>query len=540
MLILGALILGACQTSGRDIVRDTEEIAEVPPPPALPSVDEIQIALRAVPAREGVSALADRGFFRPSESDLAKIISGNTLKVVNSFSFYVDDTTIKLKEIALGGGLESRGTWTIKERNLCHSVREGHEFCTGVFFRNRTILCWPGIGWTPDDTNYIRHCALLAGDGSSPARGTSVASLDVLFDSSTPKPKPRKQAKAKPRKQAKAKSPPKDNLLTTLDKLFESPAPKAKEQTQAKANSPSIDQVLAALRGVPARDGIGELAKRGFLQPASDQLGHVISGNTLKINYSFSYYGKDKKIKLKENALGGGLESRGTWIVKEKALCHSVREGHEFCSGIFFRGGEILCWPGIGWSPDDIDYLRYCSVLAGDRTAPASGASVASRDVLFDSTAPKAKPRKQAKAKPKKQAKAKPPLIDRVLAALRGVPARDGIGELEKQGFTRPSERDLVKKITGNTLKVVNSFSFYGDDDKIKLKEIALGGGLESRGTWTIKERNLCHSVREGHEFCSGIFFRGGEILCWPGIGWAPDDTDYLRHCSILSGDTAG
>ena len=330
--------------------------------------------------------------------------------------------------------------------------------------------------------------------------------------------------------------------MTALGKIFESPVPKAKAQKQAKAKYPPIDQVLAALRGVPARDGISELEKRGFLQPTSNGLGQVISGNTLKINYSFSYYGQDKKIKLKENALGGGLESRGTWTVKEKALCHSVRGGHEFCSGVFFRGGEILCWPGIGWSPDDIDYLRYCSVLAGERTAPASGASVASRDVLFDSKAPKATPRKQAKAKakPRKQAKAKPPPIDQVLAALRGVPARDGIGELEKQGFTRPSERDLVKKIRGNTLKVVNSFSFYGDDDNIKLKEIALGGGLESQGTWTIKKRNLCHSVREDHEFCSGIFFRGKDILCWPGIGWAPDDTDYLRHCSILSGDTTG
>ena len=512
--------------------------------------------MRSVPGREGANELANRGFLRLSDSDLAKIISGNTLKVVNSFSYFGDDNKIKLKEIALGGGLESQGTWTIKKQNLCHSVREDHEFCTGVFFRNRTILCWPGIGWTPDDTNYIRHCALLAGDRTSPSRGTSVASRDVLFDSSTPKPKPRKlakvkakpkpkpkkQAKPKPKKQAKAKSPPKDNLLTALGKIFESPVPKAKAQKQAKAKYPPIDQVLAALRGVPARDGISELEKRGFLQPTSNGLGQVISGNTLKINYSFSYYGQDKKIKLKENALGGGLESRGTWTVKEKALCHSVRGGHEFCSGVFFRGGEILCWPGIGWSPDDIDYLRYCSVLAGDRTAPASGASVASRDVLFDSKAPKATPRKQAKAKakPRKQAKAKPPQIDQVLAALRGVPARDGIGELEKQGFTRPSERDLVKKIRGNTLKVVNSFSFYGDDDNIKLKEIALGGGLESQGTWTIKKRNLCHSVREDHEFCSGIFFRGKDILCWPGIGWAPDDTDYLRHCSILSGDTTG
>ena len=253
-------------------------------------------------------------------------------------------------------------------------------------------------------------------------------------------------------------------------------------------------------------------------------------GNTLKVVNSFSYYGKDNKIKLRENALGGGLESLGTWTIKEQALCHSVREGHEFCSGIFFRGRDILCWPGIGWSPDDTDYLRYCSVLAGDRTVPARGTAGEAGSVLYASAVPKAK----------KRAGPKPPSIDQILAALRGMPARDGIGELEKRGFTRPSARDLVKIIHGNTLKVVNSYSYYGDDYKIKLKEIALGGGLESRGTWTIKNSNLCHSVREGHEFCSGLFVRGRETLCWPGIGWSPDDTDYLRHCSVLSGDKAG
>ena len=228
MILIGALILGACQTFGLD--QDTGRISEGPPPPAPPSVDEIQVALRAVPARQGASALANRGFFRPSERDLVKLISGNTLKVVNSFSFYGEDNKIIMREIALGGGLESQGTWVIKDRNLCHSVREGHEFCTGVFFRDRTILCWPGIGWTPDDTNYIRHCALLAGDGTSPARGSSVASRDVLFDSSAPKARARKRAGPKP---------------------------------------PSVDSVLAALRGVTARDGIGEVGET-WLPPAGN------------------------------------------------------------------------------------------------------------------------------------------------------------------------------------------------------------------------------------------------------------------------------
>ena len=55
-------------------------------------------------------------------------------------------------------------------------------------------------------------------------------------------------------------------------------------------------------------------------------------------------------------SLGGGLESAGACYVKGSNLCHSVREGHEFCSGLFFRGAELLCWPGIDWSPDDLDY----------------------------------------------------------------------------------------------------------------------------------------------------------------------------------------
>ena len=124
------------------------------------------------------------------------------------------------------------------------------------------------------------------------------------------------------------------------------------------------------------------------------------------------------------------------------------------------------------------------------------------------------------------------PTVDQVIAALGDVPARDGIGEMEKRGFVRLKEPELRRLISGNTLKFMNSYSYYAKDSKVRLKEMLLGGGLESAGTWSITESNLCHSVREGHEFCSGIFFRDDQVLCWPGIGWSPDDTDYLRHCS--------
>ena len=299
---------------------------------------------------------------------------------------------------------------------------------------------------------------------------------------------------------------------------------------------PTVDQVLSALRNVPARDGIGEMNKRGFVRLKETELRRLISGNTLKFMNAYSYYAKDSKVRLKEMLLGGGLESAGTWSITNSNLCHSVREGHEFCSGLFFRDDQILCWPGIGWSSDDTDYLRRCSILAGNQTRKAPGAMAA---IVTRKVPPRTvveKPARRAPAPTRLPAPA-PATLDKVIVTLRDVPARDGIRKITERGFVRFRGEVLKKRMAGNTLKMVNSFSYYGGNQKIHIRETSLGGGLESTGTWYVKGSNLRHSVREGHEFCSGIFFRGTELLCWPGIDWSADDVDYLRTCRILAGD---
>lgn len=301
---------------------------------------------------------------------------------------------------------------------------------------------------------------------------------------------------------------------------------------------PTVDQVIAALGDVPARDGIGEMEKRGFVRLKEPELRRLISGNTLKFMNSYSYYAKDSKVRLKEMLLGGGLESAGTWSITESNLCHSVREGHEFCSGIFFRDDQVLCWPGIGWSPDDTDYLRHCSILAGNQTrkAPGAMAAIVTRKVPPQTVAKK--PARRAPAPTRLPAPAPAPAtLDQVIVTLRDVPARDGIRKIADRGFVRLRGEVLKKRIAGNTLKMVNSFSYYGGNQQIHIRETSLGGGLKSTGTWYVKGSNLCHSVREGHEFCSGLFFRGAELLCWPGIGWSADDVDYLKTCRILAGN---
>ena len=481
--------------------------------PAQPTLDQVIAAMRGVPANEGIREMAKRGFVRLRSAELRRMVSGNTLKFMNSYNYYAKDSKIRLKETSLGGGLESAGTWSIKGANLCHSVREDHEFCSGLFFREAELVCWPAIGWSPGDTDYLRRCSILAGDQTQKAPGAMAAIV-------TRKVAPRPAARKVPSRPAASAQ-----LL---------PAP------------PTMDAVLAAMRSVSARDGIGEMAERGFAKLDDGELRRLISGNTLKLLNTYSHFAKDKKIRLKETSPGGGMESTGTWSIKDSNLCHSVREGHEFCSGLFFREAELLCWPGIGWSPDDIDYLRRCAILAGDQTQKAPGAMAAIVTRKIPPLPAVKKPARPAPAPVPARLAAPPPVpsaaptLDQVIAAMRGVPARDGIRIMAERGFVRLGGEALKKRMTGSTLKMVNSLSYYGGNHRIRIREMSLGGGLESAGAWYVKGSNLCHSVREGHEFCSGLFFRGAELLCWPGIDWSPDDLDYLRTCRILAGNKAG
>ena len=495
----------------------TDRQTVAPARPTAPTIKAIIVAMRDVPASDGIREMAKRGFVRLDDGELGRLIAGNTLKLLNTYSHFAKDNKIRLKETSLGGGLESEGTWTIKDSNLCHSVREGHEFCSGLFFRDADILCWPGFGWSPDDTDYLRRCSILAGNQTRKAPG---ALATIVTRRVAPRPVARKLV---------AQPQPTARKAATTPRVSAPVGP----------TPPTLDAIIAAMRRVPARDGIREMAGHGFIRLKDGELGRLIAGNTLKLLNSYSYFAKDKNIRLKETSLGGGLESTGTWSVKDSNLCHSVREGHEFCSGLFFRDAELLCWPGIGWSPDDTEYLRHCSILAGNQTrkTPGAMAAIVTRKLPQRPTVEKPTRPAPARLPAPPPVQSTPASLDQVIAAMRSVPARDGIRKMSERGFVRLRGEDLKKRMTGNTLKMVNSFSYYGGDQRIRIREMSLGGGLQSAGAWYVKGSNLCHSVREGHEFCSGIFFRGAELLCWPGIGWSPDDVDYLRTCRILAGN---
>lgn len=256
---------------------------------------------------------------------------------------------------------------------------------------------------------------------------------------------------------------------------------------------------LAALRNVPAADGIGALRSRGFKSLAENELVRRIAGNTLIVMGLQNYFGDDNQVKIVSSALGRRLVGGGTWRIAGGRICHSARPGHEFCTGIFFRGDDVLCWPGIGRYSGDKAYLRDCTILRGNRTASAP--------------------------------------IGEVVAALRDVPHKNGVREMAKQGFVRLSGKELWRRVAGNTLRIGKSLGYFAKDRKVRITDGSLGRGLASSGTWKITKLNICHSVRKGHEFCSGLFFRNNEILCWPGIGEFASDTGYIRRCGLLRGN---
>lgn len=298
----------------------------------------------------------------------------------------------------------------------------------------------------------------------------------------------------------------------------------AARSSHAQSAGATVEEVMENLRSVPARYGEKALDQEGFVRPAESDLRAKIAGNTLKSEDSYSYYGDDATIAIRELSLGGGLESTGTWTVEQGNLCHSVRAGHSFCIGVFFRDDEMLCWPAMGWAPDEVDFVRRCSLLAGNRTQNPPTEEIAA-------IAPE-----RALPSP---ADLRALSVDDVLGELRDVAAGDAVSRLAAFGFVRLPADTLHQRVAGNTLQALESFSFYAKDQTVTLKELALGGGLRAEGRWEIVEANLCHSVREGHQFCNGLFFRDDELLCWPGIGWAPDDVDFLRRCSIATGNLA-
>lgn len=128
---------------------------------------------------------------------------------------------------------------------------------------------------------------------------------------------------------------------------------------------------------------------------------------------------------------------------------------------------------------------------------------------------------------------------DEQLQQLEAIPATLADRTLASLGFQRLSEADLTARMADNTLRTASAAGYYGSDGKILLKVAALGGRLRSSGTWTIENANLCHSVSDGHQFCTALFFRGDELICWPGADDPSTETGYLRPCEIIEGNRA-
>jgi hypothetical protein len=250
-----------------------------------------------------------------------------------------------------------------------------------------------------------------------------------------------------------------------------------------------------------AANGVAAITEQGFAALTDQELWRRVAGNTLRLAGSLGYFRDDRSVELASTALGSGLTSSGTWKIKKMNVCHSIRDGHEFCTGLYFRGEEILCWPGIGHYALDTGYLRACVILRGNRVASAP--------------------------------------IGTVLAAMETVPAKDAPRAMEKHGFVQLSGNEIWRRIVGKTLRMPGSYGRFAKDKTVTIESTSLGSGLTSSGTWKIKKRNVCHSIREGHEFCTGLYFRGEEVLCWPGIGRYAPDTGYLRECRVLPGKGA-
>ena len=260
-----------------------------------------------------------------------------------------------------------------------------------------------------------------------------------------------------------------------------------------------VEGVVALMAGVPAANGIGAMGRQGFVPLSDKDVWRRIAGKTIEIAGSLGYYAPDRRVEIVNASLGGKLTSKGIWRIRSGRLCHSARRGHEFCTGLYFRGDEVLCWPGIGRYSRDTGYLRACGILHGNRVVSTP--------------------------------------VPAVLAALETMSARNAPAALAKHGFVRLSGNQLWRRVAGRTLRFANSLGTYSRDKTIAIRDGSLGGELTSHGTWKIKKKNLCHTMRKDHEFCTALYFRGDELLCWPGIGRYARDTGYLRECSLLTGN---
>lgn len=128
--------------------------------------------------------------------------------------------------------------------------------------------------------------------------------------------------------------------------------------------------------------------------------------------------------------------------------------------------------------------------------------------------------------------------IDDVVARLAAVSPDEARRQLTGFGFRPAAEASLSRSLTGNTLAESRSVTFFARSGDATIRDDFLGRVLRSQGRWSVRQGAVCHSVREGHEFCTGVFVRGSETLCWPGLDEV--DTASVRRCTIQRGDQTG
>lgn len=276
----------------------------------------------------------------------------------------------------------------------------------------------------------------------------------------------------------------------------------------------SVADVVKGMRKVPAADVVRQMSKRGFVRLSNRDLKGRISGKYLKMASTSGFYGTDQTVHVSASSLGSGVESTGTWQIKESALCLSVRADHEFCNGLFFRGDKILCWPGVG-NLTGATELRECRVTSGQKPTVVASRAITSGTVTRPVVA-------QKKPEP----------------ALDNSPMGLFYQEMQRQGFSWYSDDVLLRRVAGGTLELAGTQAHYGKGNQVNVTTASLGGGMESRGTWRVAGPAICHSVHEGREFCTGLFFRGAEVWCWPGLGQLKGDLNRLTECRILPGTT--
>ena len=272
-----------------------------------------------------------------------------------------------------------------------------------------------------------------------------------------------------------------------------------------------VGSLLAASQTLDSVRGAKLLVAKGFHNPVDDGLRKKISSRTIFIGDAAIYFTSRGEVIIDDRSGPKKLKSKGKWTIRGGRVCYSVRAGHEFCTGVFVRKDETLCWPGMGTWDDDTGFLSRCVIYKGNGTKgnrPAV-AQLAKTQVAQLTKTPVAA---------KKPARRRQQLAGQ-LTSVR-----------------------LAQLSTGNTLKIGRSLIFYGHGGVVQARDFSYAKPMGSRGTWRVKGDRLCHSVGRGHEFClSQSEARDGGLTCRPDLSGGGDPDEFARPCIWMSGDaTAG